>query len=57
MLTVADAPVDLTEEELSTLWDSGVSEQLTAVLEGRVDLPQDVQPFDASLDVDLDNQR
>ncbi|XP_012938690.1 protein timeless homolog [Aplysia californica] len=52
-----EPPAELSEEDLTVLWDTSVSDQLTAALDGRTELPQDVTPFDATLDMALDDQR
>lgn len=44
------------EIELEQQWDE-VSPQLSAVLEGTVDIPTDVVPFDAGSDVPIDDQK
>lgn len=43
-------------EQLEEVWDS-VSSDLSSVLQGRLTLPEDVTPFDAAANVDVDQQR
>ena len=48
-----------TEAELEEKWDDGVSGELSAIFQGRsgTELPQDVLPFDAASQVDIEQQR
>ena len=48
--------MEFSPEQLEDLWDE-VSSDLSAVLQGRADLPHDVTPFDAASEVDEDQQR
>jgi len=50
------SPRQLTEQELEDLWDD-VSSDLSAIFQGRSELPLDVTPFDAASEVDVDEQR
>lgn len=43
-------------DQLEEVWDS-VSSDLSSVLQGRLTLPEDVTPFDAAANVDVDQQR
>ncbi len=52
----AAAPVGPTQEELEDLWDT-VSGDLSAIFQGRGELPTDVAPFDAASEVDVEQQR
>ena len=45
-----------TEQQLEDLWDD-VSTDLSAIFQGRGDLPDDVTPFDAASEVDIQQQR
>ena len=44
------------EQELEDLWDE-VSSELSAIFQGRSEIPTDVTPFDAASEVDVDEQR
>ncbi|KAI0224465.1 hypothetical protein LSAT2_024533 [Lamellibrachia satsuma] len=44
------------EEELEELWDN-VSSELSAIFQGRGEIPQEVTPFDAASEIDVDLQR
>ena len=44
------------EEQLDEMWDN-VSGELSAIFQGREDVPTDVSPFDAASEVDVDQQR
>ena len=43
-------------QELEDLWDT-VSGELSAIFQGRAEIPADVAPFDAASEVDVDQQR
>ncbi|XP_064643894.1 protein timeless homolog [Lineus longissimus] len=45
-----------TEEELESMWDS-VSSELSGILQGRGEMPDDVAPFDAASEVEIEQQR
>ena len=45
-----------TPEELEALWDT-VSGELSAIFQARGELPENVAPFDAASEVDVDQQR
>ena len=45
-----------TPEQLEDMWDE-VSGELSALFQGRGELPTDVSPFDAASEVDVDQQR
>ena len=45
-----------TPQELEDLWDT-VSGELSAIFQGRGEIPDNVAPFDAASDVDVDQQR
>ena len=49
-------PEELTEQQLEDIWQE-VSSDLSALLQGREEVPQDVAPFDAASEVDVDQQR
>ena len=44
------------EEELEAFWDN-ISSELSAIFQGRGEIPQEVTPFDAASEVDVDLQR
>ena len=44
------------EQDLEDLWDE-VSSELSAIFQGRSEIPTDVTPFDAASEVDVDEQR
>ncbi|GFS11673.1 timeless-like protein [Elysia marginata] len=46
-----------TEEELETIWSENISDQVTACLQGREDVPENMAPFDAASEMDMDQQR
>ncbi|CAL1528353.1 unnamed protein product, partial [Lymnaea stagnalis] len=46
-----------TEQQLTELWDNQISVSLTEVLQGHQELPDNMTPFDAASDVQLDDQR
>ncbi|RUS72464.1 hypothetical protein EGW08_019781, partial [Elysia chlorotica] len=46
-----------TEEELETIWSETTSDQITACLRGVEPVPEDITPFDAASEVDMDQQR
>ena len=46
-----------TEEELETIWSENTSDQVTACLQGREDVPEDIAPFDAASEMGMDQQR
>ncbi|XP_052803681.1 protein timeless homolog isoform X2 [Mya arenaria] len=48
--------VEPSQQELDDLWDE-VSGELSAIFQGRADVPTDVTPFDAASEVDVDQQR
>ncbi|XP_066299874.1 protein timeless homolog isoform X1 [Branchiostoma lanceolatum] len=52
----AAGPPEPSEENLNTLWD-GLSGDLSTFIQGEGELPQDVAPFDATLDTPLEEQR
>ncbi|XP_063423277.1 protein timeless homolog isoform X3 [Mytilus trossulus] len=53
----ASEPVsDLTQTELDDKWDE-VSEELSALFQGRGEIPTDISPFDAASEVQEDQQR
>ena len=43
-------------QELEDLWDT-VSGELSAIFQGRAEIPENVAPFDAASEVDVDQQR
>ncbi len=45
-----------TPQELEDAWDA-LSSDLSAIFQGRGDVPADVAPFDAASEVDVDQQR
>ena len=45
-----------TEEQLETQWME-MSSELTALLAGKESLPDDITPFDAASEIDVDQQR
>ncbi|XP_019613543.1 PREDICTED: protein timeless homolog [Branchiostoma belcheri] len=49
-------PAEPSEEDLNTMWD-GLSGELSTFIQGEGELPQDVAPFDATLDTPLEEQR
>ena len=49
-------PIEPSEQELDELWDE-VSSELSAIFQGRSDVPDNVLPFDAASEVDVDQQR
>ena len=49
-------PIEPSEQELDELWDE-VSSELSAIFQGRSDVPGNVLPFDAASEVDVDQQR
>ncbi|KAJ3665888.1 hypothetical protein Zmor_001353 [Zophobas morio] len=51
-----DAVVAQPDVNLDSQWD-GVAPQLSTVLEGNIDFPTDVVPFDAASDVPIDEQK
>ena len=52
-MNAAEGP---SEEQLDEMWDN-VSGELSAIFQGREDVPTDVSPFDAASEVDVDQQR
>lgn len=53
------APVSvapLTEEERASVWDE-ISDDLSSLLQGNGQLPNDVMPFDAASPEDIEQQR
>ena len=44
------------EQQLEDMWQE-VSSELSALLQGREEVPQDIAPFDAASEVDVDQQR
>ncbi|KAL4229318.1 hypothetical protein ACF0H5_012360 [Mactra antiquata] len=48
--------IEPSEEDLNDLWDE-ISSELSAIFQGRKDLPDDVTPFDAASEIDVDQQR
>ena len=44
------------EEELEAFWDN-ISSELSAIFQGRGEIAQEVTPFDAASEVDVDLQR
>ncbi|XP_053408285.1 protein timeless homolog isoform X2 [Mercenaria mercenaria] len=48
--------VEPSEQELEDLWDE-ISSELSAIFQGRSDIPDDVAPFDAASEIDVDQQR
>ncbi|XP_074652885.1 protein timeless homolog [Tubulanus polymorphus] len=49
-------PPQYSEEELEEMWDN-VSDELSAILQGRGDVPADVTPFDAASEQDMEQQK
>jgi len=45
-----------TREELESIWDE-VSGDLSAILQGRGEIPEGILPFDAASEVDIEQQR
>lgn len=58
MLSVTESHghVEPSEQELEDLWDE-ISSELSAIFQGRSDIPEDVTPFDAASEIDVDQQR
>lgn len=52
----APAETTITQQELEDLWDE-ISSDLSALFQGRGELPSDVLPFDAASEVDVEQQR
>ncbi|XP_060554622.1 protein timeless homolog [Ruditapes philippinarum] len=48
--------VEPSEQELEDLWDD-ISSELSAIFQGRSDIPDDIAPFDAASEIDVDQQR
>ena len=48
--------METTEEELEEIWDN-ISSELSAIFQGRGEIPQEVTPFDAASEIDVDLQR
>ena len=55
-LAAASVNQEPSEQELEDLWDE-VSSELSAIFQGRSEIPTDVTPFDAASEVDVDEQR
>ncbi|ESP02893.1 hypothetical protein LOTGIDRAFT_230391 [Lottia gigantea] len=51
--SVATGPSEI---ELEDMWDE-ISSDLSAMIQGREDIPTDISPFDAASEVDVDQQR
>lgn len=49
-------PTAPTVEQLEDIWDE-VGGDLSAIVQGRGEIPTDVTPFDAASEVDVDQQR
>ncbi|KAL3836515.1 hypothetical protein ACJMK2_021941 [Sinanodonta woodiana] len=49
-------PSEPTAQEIEDLWDE-VSSDLSAIFQGRTEVPQNVSPFDAASEVDINEQR
>lgn len=45
-----------TDQEIEDLWDD-VSGELSAIFQGREDIPEGAAPFDAASEIDVDQQR
>ncbi|KAK2177430.1 hypothetical protein NP493_598g01011 [Ridgeia piscesae] len=52
----ANGVMETTEEELEEIWDN-ISSELSAIFQGRGEIPQEVSPFDAASEIDVDLQR
>ena len=48
--------MEATEEELEEIWDN-ISSELSAIFQGRGEIQQEVTPFDAASEIDVDLQR
>ena len=48
--------VEPSQQELDDTWDD-IAGELSAIFQGRADIPADVAPFDAASEVDVDQQR
>lgn len=47
---------ELSEQQLEDMWEE-LSSELSALLQGREEIPQNISPFDAASDVSIDQQR
>ena len=56
ILSEPSGPEELSQQELDDLWDE-VSSELSAIFQGRAEIPDDVTPFDAASEIDVDQQR
>ena len=54
--TGAQRSEEPSEQQLEDVWQE-VSSELSALLQGREEVPQDIAPFDAASEVDVDQQR
>ncbi|KAK3595063.1 hypothetical protein CHS0354_043159 [Potamilus streckersoni] len=52
----SNQPSEPTAQEIEDLWDE-VSSELSAIFQGRAEIPQNVSPFDAASEVDINEQR
>ncbi|KAH3702538.1 hypothetical protein DPMN_077562, partial [Dreissena polymorpha] len=50
------SPIEPSQQELEDLWDE-ISSDLSAIFQGRAEVPEGVTPFDAVSEVDVDQQR